>query len=296
MDGVALRSSLAGRRFSDVRVVDSIDSTNRALLAWAIAGHDDAGNVVADGAVLIARSQTAGRGRLGRTWIAPPDSALLMTVLVDPEAMPIERWPLLSFAMGIAVVDCVTGSRVDVSRVDVSRVDVSGVDVSGVVSLKWPNDVVVTDVTAPFGYRKLAGILAESRVGEDRPFVVVGIGINLVRPAHLDPALGPDAVPTWLEDHWPLGSRESFTADVLIAFEGAVSILADDPSAFIARYRSVCSTLGRVVAVELGGRRVVGTAVDVDQSGHLIVDEASGEATERHVLTAGDVVHLRPAV
>ena len=276
MDGVALRAALAGSRFSDVRVVDSIDSTNRALLAWAVAGHDLAGTTVADGAVLIARSQTAGRGRLGRTWIAPPDSALLMTVLVDTTAMPIERWPMLSFAMGMAVVD---------------RAASLGVD----ASLKWPNDVVVADATAPFGYRKLAGILAESHVGDRQRFVVVGIGINLVRPAQLDPALGPDAVPTWLADHAPIPSRESFTAEVLAAFERFVGTLASNPSRFVDRYRTVCSTLGRVVQADLGGRRVVGTAADVDESGHLIIEVTSAAGVERHVLSAGDVVHLRPA-
>ena len=276
MDGVALRAALAGSRFSDARVVDSIDSTNRALLAWAIAGHDDAGAVVTDGAVLIARSQTAGRGRLGRTWVAPPDSALLMTVLVDPTAMPIEHWPLLSLALGMALVE---------------RASLHGVH----ASLKWPNDVVVDDPSAPFGYRKLAGILAESHVSERQRFVVVGVGVNLVRPTQLDPALGPDAVPTWLEDHAPIPSRESFTAEILIAFANAVSTLTDDPFSFVDRYRSVCSTLGRVVEADLGGQRVVGTAIDVDPSGHLIVDVGSGAGSKRHVLTAGDVIHLRPA-
>ncbi len=277
MDGVALRAALTGSRFSEVRVVDSIDSTNRALLSWAIAGYDETGTAIADGAVLIARSQTAGRGRLGRTWIAPPDSALLMTVLVEPTSMPIERCPMLSFAMGIAVVE---------------RARAAGVD----ASLKWPNDVVVADDTAPFGYRKLAGILAESHVGERQRFVVVGIGINLVRPAEIDPALGPDAVPTWLEDHAPMPARESFTAEVLVAFDRAVAVLTDEPAGFVDRYRSVCSTIGRVVEADLGGRRVVGTAVDVDPSGHLLLDVASAAGTERRVLSAGDVVHLRPSV
>ncbi len=277
MDGVALRAALAGSRFSDVRAVDSIDSTNQALLAWAIAGRDDAGTTVADGAVLIARSQTAGRGRLGRTWIAPPDSALLMTVLVDTTAMPIERWPMLSFAMGMAVVECAASLGVD-------------------ASLKWPNDVVVADAAAPFGYRKLSGILAESQLGEGRRFVVVGIGINLVRPASLDPALGPDAVPTWLDDHASLPSLEAFTAEVLTAFERFAATLSSSPSRFVDRYRTVCSTIGRVVEADLGGRRVVGTAADVDASGHLIIEVASAAGTERLVLSAGDVVHLRPAV
>lgn len=273
MDGVALRAALAGSRFADVRVVESIDSTNRALLAWAIAGHDEVGVPVSDGAVLIARTQTAGRGRLGRSWIAPADSALLMTALIDSSTIPVERWPLLSFAMGLAVVE---------------EVGKLGAD----VALKWPNDVVVMDDKAPSGYRKLAGILAESHLSDRCRFVVVGVGVNLIRPGELDPTLGPEAVPTWLDDHVDLVAPDAITAGIVRAFDRAVSTLTVDASGFLGRYRSVCSTLGRAVEADLGPRRVIGTAVDVDSAGHLIVEATSGE---RLVLSAGDVVHLRPA-
>lgn len=276
MDGIALRSALCSSRFADIRVVDSIDSTNRALLAWAVAGQDSAGLPVGDGSVLIARSQTAGRGRLGRAWIAPPDTALLMTAAIDPSTLPIERWPLLSFAMGMALAEQAT---------------VHGVR----ATLKWPNDVVITDTSAPSGYRKLAGILAESHMSERQRFVVVGIGVNLRRPAELDPALGPDAVPTWFDDHAPLASAESFTVDVLGSFEQFVALLTVDANAFVEQYRKSCSTLGQTVAADLGPRRVTGTAVDVDECGHLIVEESTATAMNRHVLSAGDVVHLRPA-
>ncbi len=275
MDGVALRGALAASRFADVRVVDSIDSTNRALLNWAIDGHDTNGVAVGDGTVLIARSQTAGRGRLGRTWIAPPDSALLMTVLLDSRALPMERWPLLSFAMGMALIE-------------------RSVALGVTATLKWPNDVVVADATAPSGYRKLAGILAESHVSERQRFVVVGMGVNLRRPTSLDPALGADAVPTWFDDHASLASVESFTAEVLRSFEQHVGVLTADVDGFVARYRTVCSTLGQTVAADLGLRRIVGVAVDVDESGHLIVEEPTSAGCVRHVLSAGDVVHLRP--
>lgn len=275
MDRVALRAALAESRFENITVVDSIDSTNRALLAWAVAGRDPDGSLIADGSVLIARSQTAGRGRLGRTWIAPPDSALLMTVLLEPGVLSIERWPLLSFAMGMAVVE---------------RANEHGLP----ATLKWPNDVVVSDATTQVGYRKLAGILAESHVGQRQRFVVVGVGVNLRRPAQLDPGLGSDAVPTWFDDHVPLESAERYTADVLRSFAQFVDLLTTQPTTFVARYRSGCATIGKNVAADLGTQRITGVAVDVDESGHLLIDEHTPSGPFRHVLSAGDVVHLRP--
>ncbi len=273
MDAVAICTALRGLRFADVRVVDEIDSTNRTLMAWAALGHDNDGAAVADGTVLIARSQSAGRGRLGRRWIAPPDSALLMSVLVVPGALPVERWPLLSFAMGLAVVD--TARRLTTSQ----------------VALKWPNDVVVPDPTSPTGYRKLAGILAESSVSWGAGRVVVGVGVNLVRPIELDPDLGPEAIPTWLSDHSQFVEPSSFTASVLTLFAVHTETLAQSSLDFLASYRAVSATIGHRVRADLGERSIIGDAVDVDPLGRLIVRD---DESTLHTLSAGDVVHLRP--
>jgi BirA family transcriptional regulator, biotin operon repressor / biotin---[acetyl-CoA-carboxylase] ligase len=267
VDAVTIRSALVGSRFGDVRVVDTIDSTNRALSAWAAAGHDDDGRAIGDGAVLIARAQSAGRGRLGRRWIAPVDSALLMSALVVPSDHPTDRWPLLSFAMGLAVIDAADCGT----------------------ALKWPNDVIIADTHAPNGYRKLAGILAESSVGPNHSHVVIGVGVNLNRPVEV-PDLGVDAVPTWLDEHTAVSS-EAFTAAVLRGFESYVQILTSDPVRFLERYRLVCTTIGQRVTADLGDRAIVGTALDIDVAGRLVVID---ETKKPHVLSAGDVQHLRP--
>ena len=108
------------------------------------------------------------------------------------------------------------------------------------------------------------------------------------------PALGPEAVPTWFDDHAPLGSAESLTADVLRSFERFAALLMVDDGAFVSQYRESCSTSGQAVAADLGTSRITGVAVGVDSSGHLLIDESSRSGPVRHVLSAGDVVHLRP--
>jgi BirA family biotin operon repressor/biotin-[acetyl-CoA-carboxylase] ligase len=140
---------LAGTRFQDIRWFTVVDSTNQYLLEEAARG-------AADGVVVVADEQRAGRGRLGRTWIAPPGAALLVSVLLRPD-LPPERRHLVTLAAALALTDCV------------DTVD---------ARIKWPNDVVIGD-------RKLAGILAEA---DGAGAVVVGMGCN-VRDDWLPPEL-----------------------------------------------------------------------------------------------------------
>src|SRR5262245_5319408 len=140
---------LAGTRFRDVHWFEIVDSTNRYLLQRAAQG-------VAAGEVAVADEQTAGRGRLGRSWVAPSGSALLVSVLLRP-ALPPERVHLVPLAAGLAALDALQALDVPERH-----------DASEPARLKWPNDVVVGD-------RKLAGILAEADGGGA---VVVGMGCN----------------------------------------------------------------------------------------------------------------------
>ena len=135
----------AAVRFGPIERFDEVDSTNRYLLDEAAAGRRGAG------AVAVADRQTAGRGRLGRRWSAPPGGSLLVSVLLRAPADPARRH-LLTLSAGIAAVEAVTTLT----------------DGSVTPRLKWPNDLVVDD-------HKLAGVLAES-VGDH---VVVGMGLNI---------------------------------------------------------------------------------------------------------------------
>ena len=130
-------------RFADIREFASIGSTNTYLLEEARAG-------APEGTVAVADHQTAGRGRLGRTWVAPPGASLLVSVLLRPVQVPTDRRHLLTAAVALAAAGA------------------CGAVAAIFPMIKWPNDLLVED-------RKLAGILAEA----DRDAVVVGMGLNV---------------------------------------------------------------------------------------------------------------------
>ena len=103
-----LDARIAGSGFGPVRSFDAIGSTNTWLAEQARRG-------AGSGMIATAGEQSAGRGRLGRRWIAPTGSALLMSVLARPSA-PIDRWPLAGLAMGIAAVDAATAAGAEGAR------------------------------------------------------------------------------------------------------------------------------------------------------------------------------------
>jgi BirA family biotin operon repressor/biotin-[acetyl-CoA-carboxylase] ligase len=133
----------AETRFRDVRLLEVTDSTNRVAASLAAEG-------APEGAVVAAEVQTAGRGRLDRTWEAEPGSSLLVSVLLRPTGLPVPRWHLVTAAAGLAAQSACRS--------------VGGVE----VAIKWPNDLLI-------GEGKVAGILAEASTGA----VVLGMGINV---------------------------------------------------------------------------------------------------------------------
>ena len=263
IDRPDLDARLAACGFGPVQWFESIGSTNTWLAERARAG-------APAGLVAIADEQTAGRGRLGRTWIAPPGSGLLMSVLIRP-SMPVDRWPLVALAMGVAAMDAAVSAGAEEAR------------------LKWPNDLIM----ATRGDRKLAGILAElvmiSGAQPDSGAVVVGIGTNVRRPPEVDPDVADRAI--WLDEAGAYSSVDDLAVAIITGFAERIRQLEGDPFALLADYRARCATLGRDVRVELPGTVLLGTAVDIDASGRLVVREhATGKEAP---VSAGDVVHVR---
>ncbi|HEV2071400.1 MAG TPA: biotin--[acetyl-CoA-carboxylase] ligase [Acidimicrobiales bacterium] len=241
-------------RFADVRRREQTDSTNADLLSLAAAG-------APEGVVVVTDFQRSGRGRRGRTWMAPPGSALLASVLFRPALAP-GAAHLVTMAAALAAADACG--------------DVAGVQ----PGLKWPNDLVVerAGMTA-----KLAGLLAESMVEGDRlEAVVVGMGCNLrAAPAgavHLEDLAGRPVDRDELLAAWLVHLDERYPTP------SEAGALLDD-------YRRRCTTLSRTVRVELEGAIFEGRAVDVTEDGHLLVNTVGGTRD----VAAGDVVHLRPA-
>ncbi len=235
-------------RFGDIQWLPETDSTNRYVLEAARSG-------AAEGLVVVADRQHAGRGRLGRSWTAPPGASLLVSVLVRPDLAAEDRH-LVVVAAAVAMADAVAAT--------------TGVT----ATLKWPNDLLVGD-------RKLAGILAEA-AGDA---VVVGIGVNLDWP-DIPAELDGIATACNLEGGRP-ASREDLLAGFLTRYEARLDDLDETRRA----YRSRLGTIGRRVRVERAHGNVIGTAVGIDDAGRLLVDmDAAIE-----VIAAGDVVHLRDA-
>ncbi|MFJ4919774.1 biotin--[acetyl-CoA-carboxylase] ligase [Streptomyces sp. NPDC088725] len=267
LNAPALRRALIrpGSLWTSLDVVPATGSTNSDLAARAAEG-------LAEGAVLVAEEQTAGRGRMDRRWSAPARSGLFFSVLLRPGAdVPVERWGWLPLLAGVSVATALARA--------------AGVD----TSLKWPNDLLVS---VDGRERKAGGILAE-RAGDGA--VVIGIGLNVTLRASELPV--PTAGSLALANAVAL-DRDPLLRAVLRTLEhwyGDWRAAGGDPAASRLQeaYAAGCATLGRSVRAELpGGRELVGEAVALDGDGRLVVAAADGART---AVGAGDVVHLRAA-
>jgi BirA family biotin operon repressor/biotin-[acetyl-CoA-carboxylase] ligase len=232
----------------------TIDSTNTWVMEQARIG-------APEGLVAVAQEQTAGRGRLGRTWVSPPGGSLLMSLLLRPVDLPVDRLHLATAAVAMAGADAVA------LIADVRP------------SLKWPNDLLI-------GERKLAGVLTEVEgLGDEAPAVVIGIGINCNWPPELPAEIADVAIAA---NH--AAGRPVHTEDVLDALLENLAARLDEGWDAVAReYRARCDTVGREVRVELADGDFAGMAAEVQDDGALVVITDAGP---RRVV-AGDVVHVR---
>lgn len=240
-------------------MVAATGSTNADLLAQREAP---------DRSVLIAELQSAGRGRLDRTWTSAPGVGLTFSVLVRPEA-PIATWGWLPLLTGVALHSAVNSF--------------AGID----SVLKWPNDLLAGPER-----RKVAGVLAQTS-GEA---VVVGIGLNVSATADDLPPQGTSLALSGASDV----DRTALLVTILTALDVRLAQWADvdgdaEACGLAAAYRAACATIGQPVSVsttsEGGGQTITGTATAIDSHGRLVVATGTGEV----VVGAGDVHHLRSA-
>jgi BirA family biotin operon repressor/biotin-[acetyl-CoA-carboxylase] ligase len=232
-------------RFGHPRVHHRLtDSTNARARELALAG-------APDGTVVTAAEQTAGRGRQGRTWTAPPGRALLMSAVVRDLS---KRDALLPLAVPVAVAEACDALS------------------AGPVGIKWPNDVWV-------GERKLAGILLEGRPQEG--WAVIGVGLNVGTTAEeFPPELRHIATSLAIESSADPGVEAVLEA-ILAALDRR---LADPPRSILAAWRDRDVLAGRTVRWN-GGE---GTAAGLDDGGALLVETPDGrvalDAGEVHLL------------
>jgi BirA family transcriptional regulator, biotin operon repressor / biotin---[acetyl-CoA-carboxylase] ligase len=242
----------------------TIDSTNNRAMLLAKQG-------APHGLIVIARQQTCGRGRLGRSWVSPLDAGLYVSFLLRPSKFK-PQIPLVTLAAGFA---CAKAINV-----------ILGIK----IGIKWVNDLVLSG-------RKLGGILSELYLppelnsGGGEEALIVGIGIN-IEPKDQDI---PDEIRSqmaWLSEIAPAGlDRNLFVARIALELEHALEALSQGATDDILNgWRQYSVTLGEPVVATIGNETISGVAIDVDSSGALIVQTKDG----RRTLHAGEVTLRKP--
>jgi BirA family transcriptional regulator, biotin operon repressor / biotin---[acetyl-CoA-carboxylase] ligase len=236
-----------------IEILDAAPSTNAVVADRAREG-------APPGLVVVAEHQTAGRGRLDRSWESPARAALTFSVLLRPR-VPAADWPWLPLLAGHALATALREAEVP-------------------AGLKWPNDVLVGD-------RKVAGILLERVDVRDGPAAVLGIGLNVsTTEAELpvDTATSVALATGSAPDRTELLTR--VLGRLLDEYDAWQAGGPGRTEPLRAAYTEACVTLGREVRVELPGGEVrTGTARGIDAGGRLVVDDFA--------VGAGDVVHVR---
>lgn len=274
--GLADQQFLSAAGIPRLEVVDSTGSTNADLLR-AVSSEPAEWT---DLSVLTAEYQTAARGRLDRHWEAPPLSSVSVSVVLRPvnadgRPLPTDTYSWLSLIAALALRE--------------TLLETAGIP----AGLKWPNDVVVRG-------RKIAGILAQlaPRVDGAVP-VVLGTGLNVTLRQEDLPV--PTATSVALESPTAC-DRTALLKGYLSRFAALYRSFCNadgDPAAGLAggpslhrRVESAMVTLGKQVRAHLpGDHEIIGHATRLDEYGSLLVVDRDGR---EHVVTAGDVVHLRP--
>lgn len=212
-----------------------------------------------DGTVVIAETQTSGRGRFGRPWISPKYKCICCSVIVRPD---IEITGVATITLMAAVSVCAAVHRA------------TGLE----AQIKWPNDILL-------GPKKVGGILTEMKSSSDRVnYVVIGIGIN-VNDA---PAQGAVSLARHAGSQV---SRVALLQELLRQLEHYyANFRKHQLDGILDAWRQYSATLGQRVRIDMPGSRIDGIAVDIDEDGGLLVRRDSGLIEK---VLAGDVVHCR---
>ncbi|AIU70644.1 biotin--protein ligase [Thermococcus eurythermalis] len=217
------------KRIVGVKVIqlDEVGSTNEYAKTIA---HE-----APEGTVVIAKRQTAGRGRKGRSW-ASPEGGIWMSVILKPPRVD----PRLAFVGALAVVDTLADFGIS-------------------AGIKWPNDVWV-------GGRKVSGILAEGKAGE---YSILGIGLNVNNPIPEELKDNATSMMELIGSKLPL---EKVLKRLLLHLDGWYRVFLERPDLLMAKVRERTFILGKPVTVIEGEERISGIALDVLDDGSLLMD------------------------
>ncbi len=255
-----IRSVFRGETIGkEILSYESISSTNDRAMELGKEGWPD-------GTIVLADSQTKGKGRLGRQWLSPPGVNIYMTVLLRPDTLPGEA-TILALLGAVAV----TGAIRKATEIH--------------AAIKWPNDIL-------FGNKKAGGILTEMKADMDRiHYIALGIGLNV----NLDVSTLPQDVAaraTSIKESLGMEfDRLVLIGRILEELEHWYKILQKRGKSFILdEWKLMDSTIGKKIKAFSGGRELSGIAEGIDDEGALLIRLQSGHIEK---LNAGDVTILK---
>ena len=246
----SVRTKIIGKKA--IHYYDSITSTNDRAYELAEEGEEE-------GAIVLAETQSHGKGRIGRKWVSPKSGGVYMSIILRPD-VETDEIPTVTLIAAAAIIKAIK-------------------KVSGLKSkMKWPNDILI-------GKKKVCGILTEIKAQPDRvDFLVLGIGVNVNTAKEKLPSEGTSLK---IAGGFQVNRTEIVTR-ILEEFEKYYSKF--QRKGFIAlrdECKTVSSVLGKRIKVAEHHRRVEGTAVDIDEKGALIIRKDNG-INQR--IFSGDIV------
>ena len=239
----------------EIHFFDSVDSTNREAVRLAASG-------APEGAVVVADTQSGGKGRLGREWFSPPGSNLYLSIILRPSLAP-PAAPALTLVAAVAVAVAIAAY------------------IPRRPSVKWPNDIMIDS-------SKVAGILTEMSSETDRVnHIVCGIGVNLnSAPGGRMPTGGYGATSLKAESGEEV-PRADFTRTLFKSMERWYRIFLDDGLGDVLEaWKSFFEAVGKPVTVDTIDRRISGLCMGIDRAGALLVRDPAGEIIS---VTSGDM-------
>lgn len=253
-----LMSRVFGRR--DYFYYREIDSTNNRALELAADGYPE-------GTVVVAETQTAGRGRRGRTWYSPPRHGLYLSVILRPQ-LPVREIPRVSLVIGVAVAETLEAAFQLPARI------------------KWPNDILINN-------RKIAGVLSEVVTGSQGiDCIVTGIGLNINNPLQDFPGDLRTAPTSVLAEKETPVSRVRVLQELLMHLETRYyQLLEGNFNGILDKGKSLSTIIGKEVEYDSQNGPAIGQAVDIDDNGFLLVKDKSGKI---HTVISGEVYLSSP--
>jgi len=248
-----LNTKFIGRK---IYYFDGLSSTMALAMQLGIKG-------APEGTLVLAESQTKGKGRLGRNWFSPKYKGIYLSLLLKPKILPCSSASVLTLLAAVSICEAIK--------------EITGLD----ARIKWPNDILI-------GHKKLGGILTELNAEMDEVnFVIIGIGLNV----NNDKKTLVSAATSLREQKKENISRISLLQEILRKIETNYLLFqVKGAQSIIDKWRDYSITLGRRVKVYYHKEHIEGEALDIDADGGLLVRKDSGVTAK---VMAGDVIHCR---